>query len=118
MNKTTVDLSLAGRTMKWKFADGPSPNTTYEHVFRADGTVTWRELKGPAKDRPAGEKESHRLPHAEYASEEIAPGVHLVSYLSESGFTLTAAVNLDTNEIVAFASNDKEWYPVHGRVET
>ena len=43
--------------------------------------------------------------------------VHLVSYLSDSGYTLTVAMNLETGRIYGFASNDKEWHPVSGRLE-
>lgn len=52
-----------------------------------------------------------------YASFEVAPEVHLVSYLAESGYTLTVAMNFETGRIYGFASNDKEWHPVSGRLE-
>ena len=53
-----------------------------------------------------------------YAAFEIAPEVHLASYLSDSGWTLTVATNLRNGRIHGVASNGEEWHPVTGTVET
>lgn len=100
--------SLAGRTVRWTFDDGPTAGVTYEHTFRPDGTVVFRDVKSTAK---AGQK-GHP-----YASFEVAPATHLVSYLSDSGYTLTVALNLDSKRCFGVASNNKEWYPLTGRLE-
>jgi hypothetical protein len=86
---------------------------TYEHTFHPDGTVVWRGVDA-AKDKPAREK-SESGPR--YASFEVAPETHLVSYLADSGYTLTVAVNLKTLRCYGIASNNKEWYPLTGTVE-
>ena len=104
--------SLEGRTLRWKFDDGPTAGKTFEHTFRPDGTVVWREVSPAAKDERKG-----KGPGTKYASFEIAPETHLVSYLSESGYTLTVAVNLQTSQCRAIASNEKEWYPLTGKVK-
>jgi len=104
---------LAGRTFRWTFDDGPTAGKTYEHVFNPDGTVVFREANG-AQQPPA---ESEKGPGTKYASFQIAPNMHLVSYLSNHGYTLTVAMNLDSKELHGFASNDKEWHPVKGTVE-
>ncbi len=106
-------LSLGGRTQRWKFSDGPTAGKTYEHTFDRDGTVTWREVGGAAKETPSTEKR----PGTRYAAFEVAPGLHLVSYLSESGFTLTVLVNTNTGQLHGFASSAKEWYPLTGTLE-
>ncbi len=104
------DRSLAGRTLRWTFTDGPTAGTTFEHVFADDGTVTFRDVKNPPP------KESKKGP--QYASSEVAPSTHIVSYLSpESGFTLTVAVNLETGRAYGFASNDKQWFALTGTAE-
>jgi hypothetical protein len=37
--------------------------------------------------------------------------------LSDSGYTLTLALNFRTGRMVGFASNEKSWYPVKGTFE-
>ena len=38
--------SLTGRTLRWKFVDGPTAGVTFEHTFDPDGSVVWRALDG------------------------------------------------------------------------
>jgi hypothetical protein len=112
--------SLAGKTLRWTFGEGPTAGVIYEHTFRSDGTVVWHDVsgakkdageKGVAKEKPKGEKAAA----PKYASFEVAPSTHLVSYLSpDSGYTLTVALNLDTQRCYGIASNEKEWYPLEG----
>ena len=109
-----VSKSLAGMTLRWKFDEGPTAGTTYEHTFRADGTVVWREIGASANDDENAK--SSRGPR--YASFEVAPATHLVSYLSDSGYTLTVALNVETQKCFGIASNQKEWYPLTGTLET
>jgi hypothetical protein len=104
--------ALAGRTFRWTFADGPTAGKTYEHTFSTDGTVVFKEVGGPGQTGSAGAS-----PGVRYASFEIAPQIHLVSYLSTHGYTLTVAMNLGSKKLNGFASNDKEWYPLEGTVE-
>ena len=105
---------LAGRVFRWTFAGGPTVGKTYEHSFNTNGTVVFKEVGGTAS---SGEGGGGAMPGAKYASFEIAPNTHLVSYLSSHGYTLTVAMNLASKKIHGFASNDKEWYPVEGTVE-
>jgi hypothetical protein len=109
----TPPLSLAGRTQRWTFHDGPTAGKTYEHTFRPDGTVSWREIGSPEQEKPSGEKR----PSARYAAFETAPGLHLVSYLSGSGYTLTVLVNTNDRRLHGFASSAKEWFPLTGTLE-
>jgi len=104
--------SLSGTTLRWTFSDGPTAGKTYEHSFRNDGTVTFHEVvegKSAAADDGAG---------TQYASFELAPDIHLVSYRSNSGFTLTVAVDLKAGSCHGFASNETQWFPASGSVET
>jgi hypothetical protein len=102
--------SLSGQTIRWKFEDGgPTGGGTYEHKFEPDGSVSFWKLEGNTKGKPTREKK--------YASFEVGPDVQLVSYLGESGYTLTVAMNNETGRLYGFASNDKEWYPVSGSFE-
>jgi hypothetical protein len=106
-------LSLAGRTQRWKFADGPTAGRTYEHTFSPDGTVSFREVGGADKVKAGTEKQ----PGVRYAAFEVAPGLHLVSYLSESGYTLTVLVNTNDGRLHGFASGANEWYPLTGTLQ-
>jgi molybdenum cofactor biosynthesis protein MoaF len=108
MPTTTATTPLSGRTFRWTFEDGPTAGGTYEHTFEPDGSVLFHKLGGK-EGKPTHEKR--------YASFEVAPDVHLVSYLAASGYTLTVAMNLATGRLYGFASNDKEWHPVSGRLE-
>jgi hypothetical protein len=103
--------SLSGRTFRWTFEEGPTAGGTYEHTFEEDGSVAFRKLGS------TGDKEGKPTREKKYASFEVAPEVLLVSYLAESGYTLTVAMNFETGRIYGFASNDKEWHPVSGRLE-
>jgi hypothetical protein len=109
----TPPRSLAGRTQRWTFHDGPTAGKTYEHTFRQDGTVSWREAGGADQKKPSAEKG----PATRYAAFETAPGQHLVSYLSDSGFTLTVLVNTKDRRLYGFASSAKEWFPLTGTLE-
>jgi MoaF N-terminal domain len=101
--------SLAGRVLRWTFEEGPTKGKTYEHTFQDDGSVVFSTVDGATKGKPTHEKK--------YAAFEVAPDVQLVSYLAESGYTLTVAMNFETGRLYGFASNDKEWYPVSGRLD-
>lgn len=95
---------VRGKTLQWTFTNGPMQGTTYEHVFRTDGTVTWAE---PGK--PAGEDSI-----AKYEVEPVNDGVFVVSYLGKSGYALTTVVDTKTGKIVSFASNEKSLLKQHG----
>jgi hypothetical protein len=105
-----TSTSLSGQTLRWKFEEGPTAGGTYEHAFNPDGSVEFKKLDSDGKGKPTRVKK--------YAAFEVAPKVHLVSYLAEeSGYTLTVALNFDTLRLYGFASNDKEWHPVSGTLE-
>ncbi len=121
-------LSLAGRTLRWSFSEEPTAKKTYEHTFNPDGTVVYREVGGITDAKPdasgkdnAGKKEDAArkpTPKTQYASFEVAPGVHFVSYLAaESGYTLTVLADTNTGIVYAIASSAKEWYPLTGTLE-
>lgn len=127
-------LSLAGQTLRFRFDDGPTAGTTYEHKFNSDGTVVYRGVGDGAKAKSATEekqKSGEQAPKqsgsggesgpkagpTKYASYEVAPRMHLVSYLSGQGYTLTVLVNTNDGNLHGFASSSKEWYPVTGKLQ-
>jgi len=48
--------SLAGKTIRWTFVDGPVASSTFEYSFNEDGSVTWRIVEGEHKGYTAREK--------------------------------------------------------------
>jgi hypothetical protein len=125
MSTQTLELvlphSLAGRTLRWKFNDGPTAETKYEHTFKSDGTVVYRTIDEGTKGKPdvgkdaKDQKPARKPTPTPYASFEVAQGWHLVSYLSaDSGYTLTVLVNATDGILHGFASNEKEWFPLTG----
>jgi hypothetical protein len=108
--------AIRGSTMRWNWADGPTKGKSYEHIFHDDGTVEWHEVGGAPAKAAAGAtaKRPERVP---YAAFEVTPDVYAVSYLAESGFTLTTVVNFATGQMVGFASGNQQWMPLRGTVE-
>lgn len=110
---------LRGKTIRFTFREGPTKGASYDHTFRDDDTVTWRDSAGPKRDGPS-EKASVKNgkadeePPTEYGSFQVADDVFVVSYLSKSGYTLTVALNFETDELFGFASNHENWYRVRG----
>jgi hypothetical protein len=90
---------ITGSTIRWTFDDGPVAGKTFEHVFEADGGVSYRVVDG-AKSAKSTREEKY----------EVAPlsdSVCAVSYLASSGYTLTTVLDFSTHRCVAFASNEE-----------
>ena len=103
------DNPVRGKTLRWSFNEPPVAGVVLEHVFREDGTLTWRVLEGPGKGSSKDE--------ARYAARSIADDVYAISYLAASGHTLTVVVNLRTGRVVGFASSEKTWSPLTGTLQ-
>jgi len=113
---------LRGKTMRFTFHEGPTKGASYDHTFRDDDTVTWRDSASPKRDEPSEKAsvkngKSDKEPPTEYGSFQVADDVYVVSYLSKSGYTLTVALNFETDELFGFASNNENWYRVRGIFE-
>ncbi len=106
--KDQVD-SLAGRTLRWTFIDGPTAGTTYEHTFGADGSIGFRGAATADKGKFTWAKDG--------AVVKVGNGVFVISYLTDSGFTLTVALNTQRMEMVGFASNNESWFQQKGTFE-
>jgi hypothetical protein len=103
---------IRGKTFRWTWTGGPTKGSTHEHVFNEDGSVIWSCIAGAGKGHSAHEKT--------YAAEAITADVHVVSYLSSAGYTLTTVLNFADHSLVAFASggkNGKDWHPCKGTFE-
>ena len=115
MGSTNTSDRIRGKTLRWTFTEGPQDGKTYEHTFHQDGTVSYHAVEAGAKERTDGAKGGGERPH--YAAYDVTRDVVLVSYLADSGFTLTVALNFADHLLVSIASNDKQWFPARGRFE-
>ena len=112
---------VCGETIRLSWADGPTKGTTQEHVFYKDGTVEWHSIETGGKSKPAAEsggtKAAKKPEKPHYAGEKITDDICMVSYLSQSGYTLTVVLNFSDGSTVAVASNEKGWFPAHGNFQ-
>ena len=105
---------VRGKTIRWKYDDGPMAGKSFEHTFGTDGIVAWTEIDGrkdttnsSTNGRPKTERSSAET-KAKYQVAPINEDVYAVSYLSGSGFTLTSVLDFSAGTLVSFASNEKQ----------
>lgn len=96
--------SLDGATLRFHFDDGPMKGKDYDHKFH-DGKVEW------------GAAGSDQRTTSDGKLVRISDDCYVGSYLGSNGYTLTTAMNLASGELVAFASNGKEWVQQSGTVK-
>ena len=110
---------VRGRTIRFSWTEGPTKGSTHEHVFHEDGTVEWRAVSDENTQPSADEADRNRTSpeRPRYSSVEVTDELFLVSYLAASGYTLTVVLNFEDASIVGIASNDKNWFPLRGRLQ-
>ena len=110
MTEPIRDPTIRGKTIQFRWTDGPTKGMTHEHIFHLDGTVEWHDAERRADRGGPSEK-------AIYGAVPVADGAYLVSYLAASGYTLTVVLNFQDQQLIGFASSSKEWFPVRGTFE-
>ena len=113
MTQGTQDPAIRGKTIRFRWTEGPTKGTTHEHVFHEDGTVEWHDADKPAAASGAAQQ-GKTMENPDYAAVKVADQAYVVSYLAPSGYTLTVVLNFRDRQLVGFASSAKEWYPVRG----
>jgi hypothetical protein len=119
MPSTQTD-HVHGQTMRWTWTEGPTKGKTHEHTFNEDGTVVWHAVKDGEEAvpvKPGKQAGSDNGERARYAVFQVTDDVSAVSYLADSGYTLSVVLNFADQKIVGFASNSQQWYPVKGKFE-
>jgi hypothetical protein len=111
--------AIRGKIVRFSFHEGPTKGASYDHTFHDDGTVSWHDAAAAKRSetKQAGSSDKPKEPPTQYGSFQVTDDVYVVSYLSKSGYTLTLALNFETDELFGFASNDQHWYPVRGIFE-
>jgi hypothetical protein len=97
---------ITGSTIRWTFDDGPTAGKTFEHVFEADGGVSYRVVDGTKSAKSTREEKYEVAP--------VSENVCAVSYLASSGYTLTTVLDFSSQRCVAFASNEEGVTVQHG----
>jgi len=110
MTEPIRDPAIRGKTIQFRWTDGPTKGKTHEHIFHPDGTVEWHDAERRAERDGASERPT-------YAAVPVADGAYLVSYLAASGYTLTVVLNFSDRQLIGVASSAKEWFPVRGTFE-
>ena len=82
---------------------------SFDHTFSRNGGVTFKEVDGDPNAKPGGADQ--------YQVASLGQDVHTVSYLSNSGYTLTVVLDFRSKKLVAFASNEKSLTMQHGSFE-
>jgi hypothetical protein len=117
MTEVQPAAAIRGRTIRFTWTEGPTKGTTHEHIFHQDGTVEWRDAS-PQKDRETNKRQkSVSAERPKYGAARVADDIYAVSYLADSGYTLTVVLTFHDHRLTGFASSSKEWYPVHGTFE-
>jgi molybdenum cofactor biosynthesis protein MoaF len=106
MTTTEISDQVRGRSFAFSWTDGPAKDSTHIHAFREDGTVQWHAAES--------DKTSEQ---PNYLAARIDDDACLVSYLSQSGYTLTVVLDFIEESLTGVASNDKCWYPVRGHFQ-
>ena len=122
MTTSKFSDQVRGKTIRLTWTDGPTKGTAQDHIFHLNGTVEWHAAAGDKKPvAGAGgaqeRKEPEKPEKPAYAAVKITDDVCLISYLSKSGYTLTATLNFRDGTTVGIASNEKTWVPVKGTFE-
>jgi hypothetical protein len=107
MTEPTRDPAVRGKTIQFRWTEGPTKGMTHEHSFHPDGTVEWHDAGKPSQQKQSAER-------ATYAAVAVADGAYLVSYLAASGYTLTVVLNFNDQQLIGVASSAKEWFPLRG----
>jgi hypothetical protein len=100
--------NLRGKTLQFTFDDGPMAHKTFEHRIGKDGSVAFR----------AGGSDAPFSSATKADVSAVGKDVYAVSYLSSSGYTLTAVLDYRTGELTAFSSNEKDLNVQHGTFKT
>ena len=121
MTISKLSTQVSGKTIRLSWTDGPIKGSTQEHVFHKDGTVQWHSIETDAKAKAAtgsGDAKVVKKPEKpHYAAMKVTDDICVVSYLAQSGYTLTVVLNFLDYSTVAIASNGKNWLPAHGTFE-
>ena len=90
---------ITGHSLRFKFADGPMAGKAFDHIFSRNGQVTFHEVGGDPNAKPGSTDQ--------YEVASLGQDVHVLSYLTGNGNTLTVVLDYRTRKLVAFASNEK-----------
>ncbi|MDC1162316.1 phenolic acid decarboxylase [Tenacibaculum sp.] len=102
--------SLVGKTIIWEWIEGAFKGGKYEVSLFNNGSIHWKGLEGAEKGQEATDKQ--------YSIMQISNNVHTLSWLESIGWTVTVTINTKENTAFGFVSNNEQWYPLSGILES
>jgi hypothetical protein len=100
---------ITGHSLRFKFNDGPMAGKAFDHTFSRNGNVAFVEVNGDPNAKPGN------APMYHVAS--CGQDVHVISYLTGTGNTLTVVLDYKLMKLVAFASNETSLIVQQGTFE-
>ncbi|WP_298902593.1 phenolic acid decarboxylase [uncultured Psychroserpens sp.] len=101
---------LKGKTITWTWTKGTFKDGKYEISLLTNGHIHWKGLEGAEKGQEVIDKE--------YCVLEVNEDVCTLSWLESIGWTVTVTLNLKENRVYGFVSNDREWHPLIGVIDS
>ena len=92
-----VTNPITGHSLRFKFNDGPMAGKAFDHTFSRNGNVSFREVESDPNAKPGSAQQYHVA--------SVGQDVHVLSYLTCSGNTLTVILDYRSMKLVAFGSN-------------
>jgi phenolic acid decarboxylase len=102
--------TLKGKTITWTWTKGAFKGGKYEVSLLTDNTILSKGLEGAEKGQ--------EVRNEEYQIIKISEDVHTISWLERIGWTITVTLNLKDNKAYGFVSNNREWHPLLGIIDT
>jgi hypothetical protein len=94
---TMVANPITGHSLRLKFSDGPMAGKAFDHTFSRNGNIAFREVDGDPNAKAGNAQQYHVA--------SVGQDVHVISYLSATGHTLTVVLDYKSMKLVAFASD-------------
>ena len=100
---------ITGHSLRFKFNDGPMAGKAFDHTFSRNGNVSFREAESDPNAKPGSAQQYHVA--------SVGQDVHVISYLTANGHTLTIVLDYKAMRLVAFASDAKSLIMQQGSFE-
>ena len=132
MSSSAISEQIRGKTFRFTWTEGLSEGSSVEYDFDEEGIVEWKQSTREKPKQGLRARRARRARRAvkhvpgsgvavantaHYIAADAGKHVCLVSYRAQSGFVLTAALNMRTGKFAGVASNQENWQAVKGTFE-
>lgn len=106
METTSHTSRIVGHTIQHTWKEGAFAGGSFKNTYKTDGSATLRCVEGTYKGTIVEQKIATVRP--------LGKNFEMVSWLEESGYTVSIVFDFDTMKITGLISNAKEYYPLSG----